>query len=104
MNHTIEKQTTQMNGTVFYGEMMPASNKLSDAEKIMNLVKTQIVECEEQLVEATYQLGKISMNENDWACKNNRMIECKKIEAEIYILNSVNNSITEMFSMQEVVA
>ena len=73
---------------------------MDEQSKIVELIKTQIKELEEQLTQAKLEFADSSLAENDWQCKNDRRLKCKVIEAQIFILQKTKKEILTLFTKQ----
>lgn len=73
---------------------------MDEQSKIVELIKTQIKELEEQLTQAKLEFADSSLAENDWQCKNDRRLKCKVIESQIFILQKMKKEILTLFTKQ----
>jgi len=77
---------------------------MDEQSKIVGLIKTQIVELEDQLTQAKIEYADSSLAENDWQCKNDRKMKCKVLESQIFILQKMKKEILTMFTRQFITA
>ena len=65
-------------------------------EKIAGIIRAQISDINEKLVEAKLDFADKSLKNDDWQCKNDRKIECKMYQAQIEILETMEGIIEDL--------
>ena len=94
---TTEEKTTQ----VQQDEMLQNSAQcVKDRETaIIGLIRNQCEVLNDALEGAKLRYAESELNEEDWKDKVDRKIQCKSLEAQIYILHKLENDFTTMFSL-----
>ncbi|MDD3012638.1 MAG: hypothetical protein PHC34_02920 [Candidatus Gastranaerophilales bacterium] len=58
-------------------------------EQVLGIIRNQISELDDSLDDVKIQFADSCLAENDWQCKTDRKIACKKVEAQIQILEKM---------------
>lgn len=65
-------------------------------EKIVGIIKAQIADINDKLVESKLEFADCNLNESEWHNKNDRKIDCKMYQAQIEILESMEGLIEDL--------
>lgn len=65
-------------------------------EQVLNIVRNQINELDDNLDDAKLQFADSCLSENDWQCKTERKIACKTVQAQIDILEKIESLIEDV--------
>lgn len=66
--------------------------------KILEGIKNEIGNLEEDLKQAKIEYADIELDSNDWHCKTDRKIKCKVIEGKIEVLWKMEKFIQGVFT------
>ena len=66
--------------------------------KILEGIKNEITNLEEDLKQAKIEYADIELDSNDWHCKTDRKIKCKVIEGKIEVLWKMEKYIQSVFT------
>lgn len=65
-------------------------------EKIVSIIRAQISDINEKLIESKLEFADKSLKNDDWQCKNDKKIECKMYQAQIEILETMESTIEDL--------
>lgn len=65
-------------------------------EKIVGIIRAQVNDINEKLIEAKLEFADCSLSETEWHNKNDRKIDCKMYQAQIEALLSIEGLIEDI--------
>lgn len=65
-------------------------------EKIAGLIRAQVSDINEKLVEAKLEFANCNLNDNEWHGRNDKKIDCKVYQGQIEILEAMEGLIEDL--------
>ena len=65
-------------------------------EQVLGIIRNQINEIDDTLDNVKLQFADSCLDENDWQCRNDKKVQCKMYQAQVEILEKMENIIEEI--------